>query len=325
MRTVRLVCLTIVSLFLVLSFSIKSGAFSQPQDDATSSTPVLSLGADAPLCQDETCPLPVVNDQNQPVYAVVSPVGFHAVEPIEQAPRLDSLAGKRIALTGGSFMAATTHDELKRLIEEEFPTAKVYMFQDVGVGGPYSVFGQTAQTKAFQSRLKELGIDAVVSGNCGCGLCTVKESGSAIAAEYVGIPAVAIGAPTFIAQIRSTGVNRGVPALSTRKRNCGATRGKRCGLRSKTRSRVPSTRRKSTNTPRREDALSTTSFLRELTTRFRSSSSRTARRTGCRSSRRPTRSCGNICVLRPAIRPIFSEFTRPAIGNVPSIRRSSTR
>lgn len=215
MKTVCLARLTIITLLLVCSFSAEIGAAQRLQDESAPPA-VGSSFLNAPAqCQDETCPLPVVNDQNQPVYAVVSPVGFHAVEPIVQAPRLNSLAGKRIALTGGSFMAATTHDELKRLIEEEFPTAKVYMFQDVGVGGPYSVFGQTAQTKAFQSRLKELGIDAVISGNCGCGLCTVKESGSAIAAEYIGIPAVAIGAPTFIAQIRSTGVNRGVPALRT--------------------------------------------------------------------------------------------------------------
>ena len=31
----------------------------------------------------------------------------------------------------------------------------------------------------------------------------------------IGVPAVAVGAPTFIAQIHSTGVNRGVPVLRT--------------------------------------------------------------------------------------------------------------
>ena len=56
-------------------------------------------------------------------------------------------------------------------------------------------------------------MDVVIVGNCGCGLCTMKETGSAIAAEYIGIPSVCIGAPSFIAQIHSTGVNRGVPVL----------------------------------------------------------------------------------------------------------------
>ena len=166
-------------------------------------------------CTDEACPIPTVNESNQPVYAIVSPVGYHAVDMIEQAARLDTLDGKKIALVGGSFMASVTHDELKQCILERYPTAEVFMFQTVGSGGPYSVFGQSSQTREFQSRLRELGIDAVISGNCGCGLCTTKESGSSIAAEYIGLPTVTIGAPTFIDQIHSTGVNRGVPVLRT--------------------------------------------------------------------------------------------------------------
>ncbi|MBQ8081775.1 MAG: hypothetical protein IJ174_05250, partial [Clostridia bacterium] len=116
---------------------------------------------------------------------------------------------------GGSFMASITHDELQRCIREAYPDAQLYLFQEVGSGGPYSVFGQSSQTLAFQSRLQALGIDAVISGNCGCGLCTMKETGSSIAAEYLGIPTVTVGAPTFIAQIHSTGVSRGVPVLRT--------------------------------------------------------------------------------------------------------------
>ncbi len=166
-------------------------------------------------CGDEACPIPTVNEDNEPVYAIVSPVGYHAVEMIGQGPRLDTLAGKRIALVGGSFMASVTHDELRKCIQETYPSAQLFMFQDVGSAGPYSVFGQSSQTKTFQDKLQALGIDGVISGNCGCGLCTVKETGSSIAAEYLGIPSVTVGAPTFIGQIHSTGVNRGVPVLRT--------------------------------------------------------------------------------------------------------------
>ncbi|MBR1721867.1 MAG: hypothetical protein IJ727_05205, partial [Treponema sp.] len=81
--------------------------------------------------------------------------------------------------------------------------------------GPYSVFGATEKTKAFQEKLKELKVDAVIVGNCGCGLCTTKETGDSIAAEYIGIPSVTVAAPTFVAQVHSTGVNRGVPVLRT--------------------------------------------------------------------------------------------------------------
>lgn len=167
------------------------------------------------ICVDGQCEIPDHDENGNQVYAMVSPVGYHNVEMLEQAPRLGTLDGKTIALVGGSFMASTTHPELKKCILEAYPTATVYMLQEVGSGGPYSVFGQSAQTKAFQEKLKELNVDAVISGNCGCGLCTTKESGSAIAAEYIGIPTVTVGAPTFIAQIHSTGVNRGVPVLRT--------------------------------------------------------------------------------------------------------------
>ncbi len=195
-------------------FSPKTGE-KQKSDDTVKPVVISSEPASGDDCTDGVCPIPTVNEDNEPVYAIVSPVGYHAVDMIGQAPRLDTLEGKKIALVGGSFMASVTHDELKKCISEVYPTAQLYLFQEVGSGGPYSVFGQSSQTKAFQEKLQKLGIDAVISGNCGCGLCTTKEAGSSIAAEYLGIPAVTVGAPTFIAQIHSTGVNRGVPVLRT--------------------------------------------------------------------------------------------------------------
>jgi hypothetical protein len=164
-------------------------------------------------CVDGVCLVPQYSDDGKENYAIVSPVGYHDVPMIKQAKRLETLNGKRIALVGGSFMAVTTHNEIKKCIEKEYPSCKIFMFEDIGQAGPFSVFGKTDKTKAFQEKLKELKIDAVIAGNCGCGLCTTKECGNSIAAEYMGIPTVTVGAPTFIAQIKSTGVNRGVPVL----------------------------------------------------------------------------------------------------------------
>ena len=164
-------------------------------------------------CVDGVCFVPKNDEEGNQVYAIVSPVGYHDVSLISQVKRLDSLNGKNIALVGGSFMASTTHNELKKCIEEEFPDSKIFLFNDIGQAGPFSVFGATEKTKTFQEKLKALKIDAVITGNCGCGLCTTKETGNSIAAEYIGIPSVTVGAPTFIAQIHSTGVNRGVPVL----------------------------------------------------------------------------------------------------------------
>ena len=99
---------------------------------------VLSAGLNIPAevnsaaaeCTDNFCPIPTVDEHNQPVYAIVSPVGYHAVEMIEQAPRLDTLNGKRIALVGGSFMADVTHDELRSCILEAYPDAQLFMFDE---------------------------------------------------------------------------------------------------------------------------------------------------------------------------------------------------
>ena len=137
-----------------------------------------------------------------------------AVEPIAPAPRLDSLDGRTIALVGGSFMASVTHPELRRLLLAEFPTAKVLLLDEIGAAGPYPRPGVVRREKdAFQRRLKEHGVDAVVSGNGGCGLCTPKETGSCIAAEALGIPSVMIAAPGFVKQAKATAAAAGLAEL----------------------------------------------------------------------------------------------------------------
>ncbi|MCR4683745.1 MAG: hypothetical protein K5647_10485 [Clostridiales bacterium] len=198
-----------VLMLLALLISMLASCSPSGKPGDISSAPVGGSGE----CIDGQCYIPEYDDNGNKLYAIVSPVGYHNVENILQAPRLDTLEGKTIALVGGSFMASVTHNEMKKCILETYPTCKVYTFNEVGTGGPYSVFKPSAQTVRFQNRLKELKVDAVISGNCGCGLCTTKETGSAIAAEYIGIPTVTVGAPTFTAQIHSTGVNRGVPVL----------------------------------------------------------------------------------------------------------------
>ena len=71
------------------------------------------------------CEIPQYDADGNQIYAIVSPVGYNEVEKVEQAPRLDSLNGKTIALVGGSFMASTTHQELKKCILEAYPTATI--------------------------------------------------------------------------------------------------------------------------------------------------------------------------------------------------------
>ena len=153
-------------------------------------------------------------DETAGTYDVLSPVGQSSVDMIELAPRLESLEGKTIALVGGSFMASVTHYELKRLIQENYPTATVYVLSEIGSAGLFpGPRVRKPQVERFQERLQEYGVDAVISGNGGCGICTPKETGNCIAAEYIGIPSVMIAAPGFDTQAKTTAYNNGVPVL----------------------------------------------------------------------------------------------------------------
>ncbi len=148
------------------------------------------------------------------IYRVVSPVGNQRVGMIKMAARPGSLNGKTFALVGGSFMASVTHPELKRLIQENYPGSRVYVLSEIGSAGLYPAPGVRRQSvDEFQRKLRELGVDVVVSGNGGCGICTPRETGSCIAAEYAGVPSVMIAAPGFTTQAVVTARNAGVPAL----------------------------------------------------------------------------------------------------------------
>ena len=169
-------------------------------------------GMAAAECTDGVCMLPPTPSEAE--FSVVSPVPEAAIEPMREAPRLKSLDGKTIALVGGSFMANVTHPELKRLILAEFPTAKVYVLSEIGSAGPWPRPGVVRREKdEFQRKLKEFKVDAVVSGNGGCGLCTPKETGSCIAAEALGLPSVMIAAPGFVKQAKSAAASAGLANL----------------------------------------------------------------------------------------------------------------
>ena len=161
-------------------------------------------------------PAPAKAEQSakEPGFAVVCPTGRSSVEMIVQAPRLQTLAGKTIAVVGVSFMTRVTHPEIKRLILENYPGARVILLDEIGFAGPYPAPGVTRKAKEeFQAKLRQMHVDAVISGNGGCGLCTPKETGSCIAAEYLGIPSVIITGPGFSDQARYTALNNGVPVM----------------------------------------------------------------------------------------------------------------
>ena len=140
---------------------------------------VLSIPSFGRVICDTTCHAPEDEFRN---FAVVSPVGRSMVTHIEQAPRLTTLDNKTIAIVGVSFMAHVTHPELKRIIEENYSNVTVLLTDVMGYAGPYAGMGiDRQQAKEFKQKLIDYHVDAVICGNGGCGICTPKETGSAIA------------------------------------------------------------------------------------------------------------------------------------------------
>lgn len=159
-------------------------------------------------CPDGACSLPPGLLHEEEAMPSIS------IKAVKQAPRLSSLEGKTFALVGGSFMASVTHPELKRLILKEFPNSKVYLLSEIGSAGPYPRPGvRRVEKEEFERKLKEFKVDAVISGNGGCGLCTPKETGSCITAEMLGLPSVMIAGPGFVTQAKSTARSAGIECL----------------------------------------------------------------------------------------------------------------
>jgi hypothetical protein len=202
-KVIRWAMLAAVSILLLSSLAPAFAAEDCPDCAAPANS--------AEECVDQACDSATATGDQR--YAVVSPVGKQTVAMIAQAPRLDTLEGKTIAVVGGSFMASVTHPEIRRLILANYPTAKVILLNEIGSAGAYPPPGVTRRDKdEFQRNLQAKGVHAVISGNGGCGLCTPREAGSSIAAEYIGVPSVTIAGPGFVTQVYSTAVNNGVPA-----------------------------------------------------------------------------------------------------------------
>ena len=196
---------------VVISVSVISGISSITIYNKIKAEQITNQGI---ITEGAACPISDVLEAQAegPIYEVYSPIGESTIKPIKQAPRLDTLNGKTIAIVGGSFMANVTHPEIKRLILANYPNAKVILLSEIGSAGPYPAPGVKRQQKdEFEKKLKEMKVDAVISGNGGCGLCTPKEEGSCITAEYLGIPSVMIAAPGFVEQAKATALTAGVP------------------------------------------------------------------------------------------------------------------
>ena len=163
------------------------------------------LSTSAEQNAEQNTVIPSSTDPSKNQYQVVSPVPTgSSIKPITQPSRLSTLEGKTIALVGGSFSASVTHKIISDMLEQEYHCKTYYMTDEVGKSGTFNPNNISDKSEEFMENLKKYKIDAVISGNCGCGICTVKETGNGLAAEYAGIPAVVVGAEAALHRGNST-------------------------------------------------------------------------------------------------------------------------
>jgi hypothetical protein len=100
---------------------------------------------------------------------VVSPLGETTIEERTMAPRLDTLAGKRICLIWNSaFKSNVTLSVVADSLMKKYPTAKVIPYTEMPASSKAPAPGATDPEQiALVAALKKEGCDAVISGNGG--------------------------------------------------------------------------------------------------------------------------------------------------------------
>jgi hypothetical protein len=144
-------------------------------------------------------------------YQVVWPKGKSQIAAAPLSARLDSLAGKRIAqLWDNLFRGDEIFLHLERGLRERFPGVEFVSWREFGNthGG-----NEREVVANLPARLKELAIDAVISGVGACGSCTPAVIRASAAAERAGVPAASLISEGFIEQAKTTVVGLGLPDL----------------------------------------------------------------------------------------------------------------
>jgi hypothetical protein len=102
-------------------------------------------------------------------YEVISPVGAESVRKKAIAPRLETLAGKTICETWNrDFKGDIMFPIYRELLQKRFPGVKVIPYTEF----PFSTLSGTSEfqrdvSRQIAEKAKEMGCDAVISGNGG--------------------------------------------------------------------------------------------------------------------------------------------------------------
>jgi hypothetical protein len=122
------------------------------------------------------------------------------------APRLGTLAGKRIGmLSGDQWQAHRTLPMLKSMLEADFPGIEVL---------PLDTFPQGEHAVGADStiaQVKERGVDGMIVGNAACGSCSTALGRAAAKLESADIPTVLLGRTDFLGVVRNAVSGMGLP------------------------------------------------------------------------------------------------------------------
>lgn len=148
----------------------------------------------------------------EPIYEVFWPLGRSTVQEIEAQPRIADFSKATIAhLSHYGFR----HDEMRPVIEEVISER----FPGVRFVGP-EVFGNIhgprhgkAALPVLPAKLRETGVDAVITGVGSCGTCTPAVVRASMVAERAGVPSATIVASAFLRQAAANARGEGMADL----------------------------------------------------------------------------------------------------------------
>src|SRR6266567_846016 len=149
---------------------------------------------------------------NEAIYEVTWPLGRSMVKEIEAKPRISDLSKATIGhLSHYGFRHNEMLPIIEQVMQERYPGIKFVGPEEFGnIHGPRH--GKDA-LPVLPDKLKEYGIDAVITGIGSCGTCTPAVVRASMVAEKAGIPSTTIVATSFLRQAAANARGEGMADL----------------------------------------------------------------------------------------------------------------
>jgi hypothetical protein len=149
---------------------------------------------------------------NEPIYEVIWPLGRSTVKEIEAKPRVSDLSTVTIGhLSHYGFRHHEMLPVIEAVMKERYPGIKFVGPDEFGnIHGPRH--GKDT-LPVLAEKLKNHGVDAVITGIGSCGTCTPAVVRASIVAEKAGVPSTTIVATAFLRQAAANARGEGMADL----------------------------------------------------------------------------------------------------------------